>query len=327
MSKPLVSILIPVYERTELAIEAIDCALLQDYQNIEVIVGDNCSPGGTYDVLWKRYADDKRVILFQNEENYGAVENWKRCLEKASGRYIKFLWSDDLMSYDYISTTVELLENHCEAAFAYSSVIIFHSKDEIEKKRKREVGKKSFYHAFCDTGEYAGELFVKNTYERSYSVPVSPGCAIFRKEKLHIISDIPNKIGYNHGRNGAGPDVLMFLEALSAGESFVFWNKPSSYFREHQGSISTFDKTIMDGYYTAKQYYLRKYKINNYWQFLNSDILSNYLKKGIFNNKKNKSVLQKFYGENSENIKDYSIIGTIKWNLIRKKYEIELQKK
>ena len=47
MNNPLVSILIPVYNREELIIKSIDSSLKQTYNNIEIIIVDNCSKDNT----------------------------------------------------------------------------------------------------------------------------------------------------------------------------------------------------------------------------------------------------------------------------------------
>lgn len=324
MIEPLVSVLIPVYQRVELAVEAIDCALAQDYNNIEIIIGDNCSKDGTYERLLALYKHRNNVLLFQNEDNLGAVRNWERCLAKANGKYIKFLWSDDLMSKDYISSTVELMERYPDAAFAYSSVIIFESLKNLEEKHKNT--EKNDYQTFLKTGEYKGLQFIKKTYSENYSVPVSPGCAIFKKEKLHVITEIPNKLNYSHKTNGAGPDLLMFLEALANGESFVYLHPCRSYFRRHSDSISSFDKTIMDGYFSAKLYYLKKYNLNDLYVDLNSEIISCHLGKHIFNRRRNLSVLEKYYEPDEFGRTKTSIPQIIKWKLKKKRYYAKLSR-
>lgn len=326
MNYPLVSILIPVYQRVELAVEAIDCALAQDYPNTEIIIGDNCSTDGIYETLNERYGDYSNVILFQNEKNLGAVGNWKRCFAKATGKYIKFLWSDDLISQDYISSTVTLLEKYPEASFAYSAVIIFDSETDLEKKKKNVILNKADYQAFPQTGKYDGAEFIKKVYKESYSVPVSPGCAIFRKEKLHIMADIPNTLNYSHRQNGAGPDLLMFLEALAKGECFLYLHQCSSYFRKHLGSISSFDKSINDGYFSTKIYYLKKQNFDYLYADINSEIISSQLGKHIFNPKRNLSVLERYYEPTDFHKTEISLWKIIIWKLKRKKYYKKLSK-
>ena len=309
MEHPLVSILIPVYKRTDLAVEAIECALSQDYEEIEIIVGDNCSPDGTFEQLNKKFGKNEKVILFQNERNLGAVGNWERCLARANGKYVKFLWSDDLMAADCISKSVSLLETHHRAAFVYSSVRVFSDLNQL-----KNIGndKKFIQCRLCKgTKVFEGERFIGAAFCRSYSVPVSPGCAVFRREKLHIVGDIPNKIGYDHRKNGAGPDILMFLEAAAEGETFVYMDYPASFFRNHSESITSSDNTITEGYWTAKQYFLREHGLEKYWKPLNSEIISHINHNKIFSKKQNMYALSRFLDTGDIHIKDHSVISVI----------------
>ena len=127
MSLPLVSIMIPVYNRRELACETIDSALNQTYPNVELIIGDNQSTDGTYEHLTQRYGGKDNVVLFQNRENLGPVGNWMECLKRASGEYVKFLWSDDLIPDCHVEELMQMLLGNPQAGFAYSAIKFFHA--------------------------------------------------------------------------------------------------------------------------------------------------------------------------------------------------------
>ena len=230
------------------------------------------------------------------------------------------------MAYNYISSTVKLLEQYPQAAFAYSSVLIFDSSEDLEYQKTHQSKTRKVYQTFLKTGEYTGTCFIDTIYSSGYSLPVSPGCAIFRRENLHIIADIQNNMNYDHKKNGAGPDLLMFLEALAHGERFIHLCLCSSYFRTHQASISLFDQSIMDGYFLAKLYYLKKYGLNHLYADLNSEIISYHLGKHIFKCKRNRSVLEKYYEPEDFGITQVSIPKIIGWKLRRKKYYAKLSK-
>lgn len=309
----LVSVIIPVYNRADMAMQAIDASLSQDYKNIEIIVGDNCSTDGTFDKLKKRYSREENVLIFQNERNLGPVENWKRCLEKTNGKYVKVLWSDDLMSSDFISKAVDIMECDDNISFAFSSVIIFESMEQLKRNNDGEV--KQFYRLKRKTGIYQGKEFIKAVFGELDSAPVSPGCAIFRREKLKVVSEIPNKLGYVHKMNGAGPDLLMYLEALVNGEKFAYIDEPCNFFRAHGDSISVCDKSILDGYRTAKIYYLKKYDMNNYWNDINSEIVSFANGRKVFNRDENIQALLKYYDIDDPDIFKHSVLSVIIYKL------------
>ena len=89
----LVSICIPVFNMASCVRRAITSALAQTYSKIEVIVVDNQSTDGTYEVASSIL--DPRLRVVRNETNLGAYGNHNRCLELAKGEWMKFLHGDD----------------------------------------------------------------------------------------------------------------------------------------------------------------------------------------------------------------------------------------
>jgi len=94
---PLISVLIPNYNYVKYVTTAVDSALAQTYPNLEVVVSDNRSTDGAWELLNSRYGDDPRVRLYQNATNIGMARNFDRLLELASGRYLMCLSSDDFL--------------------------------------------------------------------------------------------------------------------------------------------------------------------------------------------------------------------------------------
>jgi glycosyltransferase involved in cell wall biosynthesis len=93
--EPLVSILIPTYNRADYLGEAIDSALKQTYKNIEIVVHDDASTDSTPQLLMKY--SDKRLRIIRTEDNHGMLGGWNYIVTKAKGEYIKILASDDLL--------------------------------------------------------------------------------------------------------------------------------------------------------------------------------------------------------------------------------------
>ena len=66
---PLVSVVIPVYNRENTVAAAIDSVLDQTYENIEIIVVNDASTDNTENVLFDKYKD--KIKYFKNEKNMG----------------------------------------------------------------------------------------------------------------------------------------------------------------------------------------------------------------------------------------------------------------
>ena len=119
--KPLVSIGIPVKngfnnkseEDIDLA-KVLDSILNQSYDNLEIIVSNNCSSDETNSYLEKLSKTDKRIKIFNQNNQIEAGENFQFVLDQAKGKYFRWNAADDLMSEDYIEHNVEFLENNLD---------------------------------------------------------------------------------------------------------------------------------------------------------------------------------------------------------------------
>jgi glycosyltransferase involved in cell wall biosynthesis len=118
---PLISICIPTYNRASMLKRALQSALTQDYQNIEVVVSDNASTDGTQNIV--HAFNDPRVRYYRNPYNVGALINFRRAVyDYAQGKYAIFLADDDyFLDCFYISKAVRLLEDNPHMVFVFSN--------------------------------------------------------------------------------------------------------------------------------------------------------------------------------------------------------------
>lgn len=107
-----VSICIPVFNRGDFVAAAIESALQQEYCPLEILVVDNCSTDNTWEVL--QSFKDSRVKLIRNDSNLGMFGNFNRCLNLASGEYIRFLCSDDLLLPETIEHEARTMQENPE---------------------------------------------------------------------------------------------------------------------------------------------------------------------------------------------------------------------
>ncbi len=119
---PLVSIIIPTYNRAALLKEAIDSALAQTYPNLEVVVADNASTDGTQAAV-SGYTGDPRFRYFKNSSNLGMVGNWRKALlEHTAGEWFLLLSDDDLLlDPDYIAEAVRLINEFPKTMLVYAN--------------------------------------------------------------------------------------------------------------------------------------------------------------------------------------------------------------
>jgi glycosyltransferase involved in cell wall biosynthesis len=116
---PLVSVVIPTFNRAELVGAAIESVLAQSYRNFEIIVVDDGSTDNTREIV-ARYPR-ARYVWQENQERSAARNHG---LKLAAGRYIGFLDSDDRYLPHKLEQQVTYLEAHPDAALVHSPVLI-----------------------------------------------------------------------------------------------------------------------------------------------------------------------------------------------------------
>jgi glycosyltransferase involved in cell wall biosynthesis len=107
----LVSIVITAYNYGRFVGTAIESALAQRYEPLEVLVLDNASTDDTAAVV-ARYAQDARLRSVRHPENIGLTPNHNRGLELARGELIGFLSADDAFAPDFVARAVRFYREH-----------------------------------------------------------------------------------------------------------------------------------------------------------------------------------------------------------------------
>jgi glycosyltransferase involved in cell wall biosynthesis len=110
MSQPLVSVVMAVYNAEKYLNESIDSVLNQTYTNFELIVVNDGSTDSSKDIIFSY--PDKRIKYFENLRNLGLVPTRNKLLEKAKGKYIATLDSDDVALPERLQLQVEFMENN-----------------------------------------------------------------------------------------------------------------------------------------------------------------------------------------------------------------------
>jgi teichuronic acid biosynthesis glycosyltransferase TuaG len=95
MTEPHVSIVAPAFNAAARIRETIESVLCQTCQGWELLVVDDCSSDGTREIVAEYVARDSRVRLIPQAKNGGPARARQAALERAQGRYIAFLDSDD----------------------------------------------------------------------------------------------------------------------------------------------------------------------------------------------------------------------------------------
>jgi glycosyltransferase involved in cell wall biosynthesis len=248
MNSTKVSILIPVYNRSKYIAECIQSAWDQTFTDIEIVIVDNASDDGTWEICVKYAALDNRVRIFRNKTNIGPVRNWIRCAQEARGEYSKILFSDDLLEPDCVAQMLQPFDN-LEVGLVFCAARIGESKEKsviaYSVKSDSLIAQKKYL-----------SLLLHN------QAPVSPGAAMLRTIDLirNLHTNFPTATPRPFDRHGAGPDVMIMLLTVISYSKVMCISTPLVFFRAHAGSfsISNTNNEVSMGYTSAIAYYLRK---------------------------------------------------------------------
>ena len=93
--KPLISIVIPVYNAENYIEKCLNSLLAQTYPNIEILCTNDCSTDNSASIIQEMQKKDSRIKLFQHETNKGPATARNTGLDNAQGEYIMFCDNDD----------------------------------------------------------------------------------------------------------------------------------------------------------------------------------------------------------------------------------------
>ena len=218
---PLVSIVIPTFNRAAMLQKAIDSSLAQSH-NVEVIVVNHGSTDNTDEVAFS-YRD--HINYIKRDRDFGPHFCWLDGFLHANGYFVHLQFDDDWIHVDFIKETMAVFDDN--VGFAFSAVNLFDEK-------KGEIGKKFFSEWLPKTG-----IYPKRKIERRVlRTLISPGAAVYRKQ---ILLDslyqgrLPLSNSYYHG---VGPDCLVTLMSMLRHTHIGYVKAPLATFRMHDSSIT-----------------------------------------------------------------------------------------
>ncbi|MEP6986732.1 MAG: glycosyltransferase family 2 protein [Chloroflexota bacterium] len=195
--QPFVSVGLPIYNAEPLVRRAIDTLLAQDYANFELIICDNSSTDGTWNICQEYQSKDSRIRLYKNPTNIGASANFERVFSLAKGEYFAWAAHDDYWEPSFISKCVAKLEAVPQSPLCH----VLHVEVDEAMGDSRAIN-------------YLVNLDYGSVWERTYSLLTAwpmPNVYIyglFRREMLSKIMPVVNI---------TGGDTILLLKAVQLG--------------------------------------------------------------------------------------------------------------
>lgn len=182
------TVAIPNYnggENLQRAIESCQKISLSS-DEFEILIVDNCSTDNSIEIVRELENKFSNLKLVQNTENVGRIQNWNICIDNAIGKFLIFLFSNDLINdTNNITECIELLEKNENISIGFSSL--------LKKDNDRIYIKKSFSEKII---ECQSKCFTKECLTRGL-LPFGPIQSIIyrvddiKKDQNKFCSDLP----------------------------------------------------------------------------------------------------------------------------------------
>lgn len=214
MSTPVVSYIVAAYNHEQYVEALISSILEQTYANLELIVIDDGSTDGTYDILQRMAQSDFRIRLY-TQSNQGVVTTRNRGMKYARGSFVSVVDSDDLLPVERTQDLLRVLMDNPHVTMVYGNAQLID---------RNGVKFKDFFDMYPPRkGEFSQELFASYCFVPAISV-------MFRRESFEASGPF-----WGPGPNA---DYLKWIELGMLGDIVCLKDKVLGYWRIHSHNTS-----------------------------------------------------------------------------------------
>jgi glycosyltransferase involved in cell wall biosynthesis len=215
---PRLSILVTTFQRGNFLQECITSIQASSFRDFEILIVDDASTDNTWEIAERLASADSRIKLYRNASNLGQFRNRNRAAELATGEFLKYVDSDDIIYPHSIELMLNAVDRDSEIALALS-----HSESEAEAP----------YPIILDPEECFRRQFLGRGV-----LSCGPSSAIIRTRDFHAVG------GFT-GKYGVVLDIDLWLRLAARGKTallppgLVWW-------RRHSGQAFTGNKSKME---------------------------------------------------------------------------------
>ena len=164
----LVSVITPVYNAEKVIACTIQSVLDQTYENIEMILVDDCSKDDSKKIIMSFC--DKRVKYYCQEKNMGAGVARNKALELAKGQYVAFLDADDVWENAKIEKQISLMKE-TNSWFSYTGSRVINEDGMLTKKVRKVKPKCSYKKLLRNTMIMTSSVLVDRSKAGDFRMP------------------------------------------------------------------------------------------------------------------------------------------------------------
>ena len=226
----MVSIIVATYNSAQFVIETLESAKAQTWQNIELIVSDDCSADETVELCKDWILANKerfiRTEIITVPQNTGVSANCNRCIKASNAEWIKLIAGDDILLPNCIEDNMEFVTENQHAAIIFSQVLLYGNvfvKDKFVSADPGEFPMNLMNPAYSAADQHKLLLLCDRiTYTPSY---------FFKKQALLKVN------GYDE-ENKLVEDYPMWLKLTRAGNQLYYFHKATVGYRRHQQALN-----------------------------------------------------------------------------------------
>lgn len=232
-NQPLVSVPVVTYNSALFILETLESIKAQTYQNIELIISDDCSTDNTIELCQKWIEENKkrfiRTQIITVAENTGVSANLNRAEAACQGEWIKGIAGDDLLLPDCIENCINHILENPDVVYLFGKIEAFGASEE----RNEYFAKKVFDYSFFD-------LDINEQLERLvFGENCVPASTCFYNRKKAIEYNVTND-----ERIPLLEDWPKWINILELGIHLDFMDEILVRYRIHENSLSTFKFSV-----------------------------------------------------------------------------------
>ena len=234
---PLVSIILPTYNRASFLPEAFEAIKKQSFEDWELIVVDDGSTDNTRELVKNFASHVSQKVQYIYQENQGPAAARNKGLNYAKGKYIAFYDSDDIWLSNYLKVCVNALENYKEIDWIFTAcrLIKMSSGEIVNPNHLFEPDGRPRMVLTLKTIKYSNLCLIKDNKE-------AIKCALLEGLRAGLQNSVIKAEIFSECRLNPkyriGEDQILVVEALKAGFKFAFLKDVYVLYRIHENNIS-----------------------------------------------------------------------------------------
>lgn len=279
---PLVSVFVVTYNSGQYVVETLDSIKFQTYQNIELVISDDCSKDNTLNIVYEWLKENNsrfvRTKVVTTDINKGIPANYNRAVQACTGEWLKMVDGDDLLLPNCISDNVKYINANNDAKVVFSDFRKFRSyPNDIDQQ---SVFTKIHYDFFELSAEEQLKVILKT------NILPSQTCFIYAE----LLKNNPYEERYFYLE-----DAPMWINLLNQGVHFYLLDKVTALYRICDSTMRNsahfftrpYYETLCQFFWDVKIQLIRKYNLQEAYNIHRKKLFVYELADIFLKNKKN----------------------------------------